>query len=140
MSVHKLTLVGYLGQDPESRSLPSGVQVTNCSLATTERWKDKSGERQERTTWFRLAFFGPLADIASQYLRKGSLIYVEGQVSARPWTNKQGEAQASLEVNVREMKMLGGARAENRREDDGAPQATSDSARQKEEFDDDIPF
>jgi len=137
VSVHKITLVGYLGKDPDTKTLPSGSVVTNTSLATSERWKDKHGEKQERTTWFNLAFFGKLAEIAAEYLRKGSLVYVEGQVATRAWISKQnGEAQSSLEVTVRELKILGGRQSEPRaRSEDDEP-----APKQQDEFDDDIPF
>lgn len=138
MSLNKVILIGYLGQDPETKSLPSGDEVTNASLATSEKWKDKSGQKQERTTWFRLAFFGKLAEIAGEYLRKGSQVYVEGQVSARPWTDKQGQPQASLEVRVRELKMLGG-RPEQTESKQQALQPVP-QPKVEDEFDDSIPF
>lgn len=109
-SFHKLLVVGHLGQDPETRTTPGGETVTNCSVASSEKWTDKStGEMKERTTWFRVAFWGKLAETAGQYLKKGSLVYVEGTVGASSFTGRDGKASASLEVRARELKMLGKA-------------------------------
>jgi len=112
-STQKLILVGYLGRDPEMRTLQSGDSVANASLAVTETWKDKTGQKQERTTWFKLAFWGGLAAIVDNFLEKGSLIYVEGTVEARAFAGKDGSPQASLEVRVREMKMLSSSKKGN---------------------------
>lgn len=111
-TTQKIILVGHLGRDPEVRILPSGETVANVSLAVTENWKDKAGAKQEKTTWFRCAFWGRLAEIAENYLKKGSLIYVEGTVEARAYASKTGEPQASLEVRVRELKMLSSGKRE----------------------------
>jgi single-strand DNA-binding protein len=106
-NLNSLTLIGRLGRDPETRTLPSGMTVTNASLAVSEKWKDKQGQPQERTTWFDLAFWDKLGGIASQYLRKGSLIYVEGPVSARAYAAREsGEPRAALELRVNQLKML----------------------------------
>jgi single-strand DNA-binding protein len=107
-SVNKVILVGNLGRDPEMRSFPSGDQVANVTLATTDKWKDKqSGEPREHTEWHRLVFNGRLAEIAGQYLRKGSQIYVEGSIRTRKWQDQSGQERYSTEVRVDQMQMLG---------------------------------
>lgn len=106
--VNKVILVGRLGQDPENRFFPDGSCVANCTLATSEKWKDKqTGEDRERTDWHRLTFNGRIAEIATQYLTKGSLIYIEGKLVTRKWQNQQGQDQYTTEINVRDMQMLG---------------------------------
>ena len=108
-SVNKVILVGNLGRDPEMRSFPSGDQVSNVTLATTDKWKDKqSGEPREHTEWHRLVFNGRLAEIAGQYLRKGSQIYVEGSIRTRKWQDQAtGQDRYATEVRVDQMQMLG---------------------------------
>ena len=108
-SVNKVILVGNLGRDPEMRSFPSGDQVANVTLATTDKWKDKqSGEPREHTEWHRLVFNGRLAEIAGQYLRKGSQIYVEGSIRTRKWQDQaSGQDRYSTEIRVDQMQMLG---------------------------------
>ncbi len=107
-SVNKVILVGNLGRDPEIRTFPSGDRVANCTMATTENWKDKqTGERRELTEWHRLTFRGGLAGIVEQYLRKGSQIYVEGSIRSRKFTDKEGIEKSITEINVSEMTMLG---------------------------------
>ncbi len=107
-SVNKVILVGNLGRDPEVRTFPSGDRVANCTMATTESWKDKqTGERRELTEWHRLTFRGGLAGIVEQYLRKGSQIYVEGSIRSRKYTDKDGVEKSITEINVNEMTMLG---------------------------------
>ena len=107
-SVNKVILVGNLGRDPEIRTFPSGDRVANCTMATTETWKDKqTGERRELTEWHRLTFRGGLAGIVEQYLRKGSQIYVEGSIRSRKFTDKEGAEKSITEINVSEMTMLG---------------------------------
>lgn len=107
-SVNKVILVGNLGADPETRYLPSGDPVTNLRLATTDSWKDKaSGEKKELTEWHRISFFGKLAEIAGQYLKKGSQVYVEGSIRTRKWTDKEGQERYTTEIRADEMKMLG---------------------------------
>ncbi len=107
-SVNKVILVGNLGRDPEIRTFPSGDRVANCTMATTESWKDKqTGERRELTEWHRLTFRGGLAGIVEQYLRKGSQIYVEGSIRSRKFTDKEGIEKSITEINVSEMTMLG---------------------------------
>ncbi|MBY4946093.1 single-stranded DNA-binding protein [Cupriavidus respiraculi] len=107
-SVNKVILVGNLGADPETRSMPSGDAVTNIRLATTDRYKDKqSGEMKELTEWHRIAFFGKLAEIAGQYLRKGSQVYIEGRIRTRKWTDQSGQDKYSTEIVAETMQMLG---------------------------------
>lgn len=107
-SVNKVILVGNLGRDPETRTFPSGDQICNVTLATTDKWKDKqSGEPKEATEWHRLVFNGRLAEIAAQYLRKGSQIYVEGQIRTRKYTDKDGVEKYATDIRVDQMQMLG---------------------------------
>ncbi len=107
-SVNKVILVGNLGRDPETRTFPSGDQVCNATLATTDKWKDKqSGEMKEATEWHRLVFNGRLAEIAAQYLRKGSQIYVEGQIRTRKYNDKDGVEKYATDIRVDQMQMLG---------------------------------
>lgn len=107
-SVNKVILVGNLGADPETRYMPSGDAVTNIRLATTDRYKDKgSGEMKEATEWHRIAFFGKLAEIAGQYLRKGSSVYIEGRIRTRKWQDQSGQDKYSTEIVADQMQMLG---------------------------------
>jgi len=137
-SLNKVQIIGHLGADPETRAMPSGETVANMRIATTEKWKDKkTGNPQERTEWHTVAIFGRLAEVAGQYLVKGSLVYIEGQLRTRKWKDKQGSDRYSTEIVARELKMLGG----KRREDDDAPppvQTPPESTR--DDFDDNIPF
>lgn len=107
-SVNKVILIGNLGRDPEVRYMPSGDAMANLSLATTDTWKDKNGEKQEKTEWHRVAMFGKLAEIAGEYLKKGSQVYIEGRIQTRKWTDKEGQERYSTEIVANEMKMLGG--------------------------------
>jgi single-strand DNA-binding protein len=107
-SVNKVILIGNLGRDPETRYMPNGEAVTNITLATTENWKDRtSGERQEKTEWHRVTFYRRLAEIAGEYLKKGSQIYVEGRLETRKWTDKEGKDRYTTEIIANEMRMLG---------------------------------
>ena len=107
-SVNKVTIVGNLGKDPEMRSFPNGDQIANITVATTDRWKDKtSGEMKEATEWHRVAFNGRLAEIVGQYLRKGSQVYVEGSLRTRKWTDKDGVEKYTTEIRADQMQMLG---------------------------------
>lgn len=107
--INKVILVGTLGQDPEVRYLPSGGAVTNVSIATNESWKDKqTGQQQERTEWHRIVFFNRLAEIAGEYLKKGSQVYVEGKLQTRKWQAQDGTDRYSTEIVANEMQMLGG--------------------------------
>lgn len=105
--VNKVILVGNLGQDPETRYTPSGSAVTNINVATSEAWKDKqTGQQQERTEWHRIVFFNRLAEIAGEYLRKGSKVYIEGSLRTRKWQDQQGQDRYTTEIVAGEMQML----------------------------------
>ena len=126
-SVNKVIVVGNLGADPETRFLPSGEAVTNIRVATTDKWKDKaSGEMKEATEWHRISFFGRLAEVAGEYLKKGSQVYVEGSLRTRKWQDKDGQDRYSTEIRADVMQMLG------RREGGGAPRAASDAGERGE--------
>jgi len=107
MSVNKVILIGRLGKDPETRYMPNGEAVTNATLATSENWKDKTGEKQEKTEWHNLVFYRRLAEIAGEYLKKGSQVYIEGKLQTRKW-EKDGVTRYTTEIIVNEMTMLGG--------------------------------
>jgi len=148
-SVNKVILIGNLGRDPETRYLPDGGAVTNISVATTDTWKDKSGEKQERTEWHRVAFFGRLAEIAGEYLKKGSPVYVEGRLQTRKWQDKDGQDRYTTEIVANEMKMLGsrgGGSEPMAREPAPAPAESGGAKPQAkkggafDQMDDDIPF
>lgn len=107
--INKVILVGNLGQDPETKYLPSGSAVTNLRIATNESWKDKdTGEKKEKTEWHSVSMFGKLAEIAGQYLRKGSQVYIEGKLQTRKWQDKNGNDRYTTEIVANEMQMLGG--------------------------------
>ena len=107
--INKVIIVGNLGGDPETRYMPSGSAVTNMTVATNESWKDKqTGEQKERTEWHKVAMFGRLAEIAAEYLRKGSQVYIEGKLRTRKWQGKDGQDRYTTEVIADEMQMLGG--------------------------------
>jgi single-strand DNA-binding protein len=126
-SVNKVILVGNLGADPESKYLPSGDAVTNIRIATTDRWKDKaSGEMKEATEWHRIAFFGRLAEIAGEYLKKGSQVYIEGRIRTRKWQDKEGQDRYSTEIVADQMQMLGS------RSGSGEPRSEPMAARSSE--------
>jgi len=154
-SVNKVILVGNLGKDPEIRYMTNGDPVANVTIATSESWKDKvSGEKKELTEWHRLVFRSKLAEIVSQYLKKGSSMYVEGRIRTRKWQDKEGQERYTTEIDVREMQMLGGrgsaSSSEGEAEYGGSmPSKPAQPARatapgQKvpsfEDMDDDIPF
>ena len=151
--VNKVILIGNLGKDPETRYMPSGSAVTNLSVATTEAWKDKqSGDLQERTEWHKVAMFGRLAEIAAEYLRKGSQVYIEGKLRTRKWQDKEGKDRWTTEIVADEMNMLGGkpggaaagagagAGAMAGGGSGGGKAAVNDSGAPPGDFDDDIPF
>ena len=148
-SINKVILIGNLGADPETRYLPSGDAVTNIRIATTDVWKDKSGEKQEHTEWHRIAFFGKLAEIAGEYLKKGSPVYVEGRIRTRKWQDKEGQDRYSTEIVADRMQLLGnrgGGSEPATREPAAASAAAAKPAQAKksggafDEMDDDIPF
>lgn len=97
-SINKVMLIGNLGKDPEIRYMPSGDAIANLTLATTENWKDKSGEKQEKTEWHRISMFGRLAEIAGEYLKKGSSVYIEGKLQTRKWQDKEGQQRSITEI------------------------------------------
>jgi len=157
--VNKVILIGNLGADPETRAMPSGTTVANLRIATSESWRDKqTGEQQERTEWHRVALFGRLAEVAGEYLRKGSQVYIEGSLRTRKWQDKQGNERYSTEIVGNDMQMLGGRGGsagggqapgagggaagggrESGGEEGGSP-SPSRGGGGGEEFDDDIPF
>jgi len=158
-SVNKVIVVGNLGRDPETRYMPSGDAMTNIAVATTDKWKDKAtGEQKEATEWHRIAFFGKLAEIAGQYLKKGSQVYVEGKLRTRKWTDKDGVEKFTTEIIADSMQMLGsraGGGGSAVMDDGGfsgasparAPAASASAARSPakqapnlSDMDDDIPF
>ncbi|MDN0082510.1 single-stranded DNA-binding protein [Crenobacter sp. SG2305] len=108
MSVNKVILVGNLGKDPEVRSLPNGEQVANFSIATSENWKGKDGQRQERTEWHNIVMYRRLAEIAGQYLKKGRTVYIEGRIQSRKYTGKDGVERIAYEIVADQMQMVGG--------------------------------
>ena len=158
-SVNKVILLGNLGRDPETRYTTGGDAVCNLSIATSEQWKDKNGEKQERTEWHRVVLFGRQAEIAGEYLKKGRSVYVEGRLQTRKYTDKDGVEKYSTEIVGDRMQLLGSGRDAGggdtefgssggpppRRESSagggGAPGKSSGGAKkQTEDFDDDIPF
>lgn len=150
--VNKVILIGNLGRDPEVRYSPNGSAVANVTLATSESWKDKnSGEKQEKTEWHRVVFFGRLAEIAGEYLKKGSQVYIEGRLQTRKWQDKDGHDRYTTEIVANEMQMLGsragaGSPSDSFNQDipaeSGAPAGSkkAGSPAVAGEFDDDIPF
>jgi len=149
-SVNKVIVVGNLGRDPETRYMPDGAAITNVSVATSFQWTDKaSGEKKEETEWHRVVFRGKLAEIAGEYLKKGSQVYVEGRLRTRKWQDKEGQDKYTTEIMATEMKMLGsrsGAgepRAEPAMESKAAeprPAAANKPAGKFDDMEDDIPF
>jgi single-strand DNA-binding protein len=154
MSVNKVILVGRLGKDPETRYMTNGEAVTNATLATSENWKDKAGEKQEKTEWHNLVFYRRLAEVAGEYLKKGSQVYIEGKIQTRKWQDKEtGKDRYTTEIIVNEMQMLGsksGGGSFEVVENQAAPAARSAPAAKPaaapaakgncDNFDDDIPF
>jgi single-strand DNA-binding protein len=150
--VNKVILIGNLGNDPDVRYTASGAAVANISLATAESWRDKeSGEQQERTEWHRVVFFGRLAEIVAEYLKKGSQIYVEGRLQTRKWQDKEGKDRYSTEIVANEMQMLGSRSggSSNQSYDQSPPDDDTSSGNKPQkaaakpkddDFDDDIPF
>lgn len=138
--LNQAQIIGYIGRDPETRYLPSGDAVTNFSIATTDKWKDKStGEQKEATEWHRINAFGKLAEICGQYLKKGSLVYVCGKITTRKWTDQNGVEKYSTEIKCEEMKMLGG-RPDGTQSTPPTPRETAPAPGSVGDMDDDIPF
>ncbi len=156
--VNKVILIGNLGADPEVRYMPSGSAVANLRIATTESWKDQqSGQMQERTEWHRVALFGRLAEIAGEYLRKGSQVYIEGSLRTRKWQGQDGQDRYTTEIVGREMRMLGGRGSDSGaafdqgtaaypetspapRTEPAKPAPSKPAPETLDDFDDDIPF
>ena len=159
--INKVILIGHLGQDPETRAMPSGSSVANLRIATTESWRDKqSGEQKEATEWHTVVLFGRTAEVAAEYLKKGSQVYIEGRLRTRKWQDKQGNDRYSTEIVANDMQMLGGrggsggggggsglgggsagGRDAGRDFDEhSGGGAGSGGGSSREEFDDDIPF
>ncbi len=151
--VNKVILIGNLGADPETRSMPSGVAVTKLSIATSETWKDKqTGESQERTEWHRVTLYSRLAEIASQYLKKGSKIYIEGSLRTNKWQDKDGQDRYTTEIIANSLQMLDSRSGGDYSESYSSGYATNKDASSKspaptrvempmmEEYEDDLPF
>jgi single-strand DNA-binding protein len=149
--VNKVIIVGNLGNDPETRYMPSGSAVTNLSVATNESWKDKqTGEQKDRTEWHKVAMFGRLAEIAAEYLRKGSQVYIEGRLQTRKWQDQNGNDRWTTEIVANEMQMLGGRGGGGDSYESGSSQgrppaaaagaAAGSTEPPMDDFDDDIPF
>ena len=154
-SVNKVILIGNLGRDPEVRYMPSGDAVANITIATTETWKDKGGEKQEQTEWHRVAMFGKTAEIAGEYLKKGSQVYIEGKLQTRKWTDKEGQERYTTEIRADRMQMLGSRSGCSERmppseeevpsrytaaPEKKAPAAAASKGSGFEDLEDDIPF
>ncbi|MBX3671408.1 MAG: single-stranded DNA-binding protein [Burkholderiales bacterium] len=149
-SVNKVILIGNLGRDPETRYMPDGGAVANVSIATTDTWKDKNGEKQEKTEWHRVAFFGKLAEIAGEYLKKGSQVYVEGRLQTRKWQDKDGQDKYTTEIIADRMQMLGSRQGMGGGDREGGAERESSRPAAKpagkpagskfDDFEDDIPF
>jgi len=143
-SLNKVMLIGNLGRDPEVRYLPAGDAVANLPLATTDTWKDKNNEKQERTEWHRIVFFGRQAEIAGEYLKKGSQIYIEGRLQTRKWTDKGGVEHYTTEIIGDRMQMLGGKQGQSSGAESRTASRNADKTPAKnqsfDDFEDDIPF
>jgi single-strand DNA-binding protein len=164
--INKVIIIGHLGADPETRAMPSGTTVANIRVATTESWKDRqSGDQQERTEWHNIALFGRQAEIAGEYLRKGSQVYIEGRLRTRKWQDKQGNDRYTTEIVANDMQMLGSAggggrggggggggersmggggrgagSSQSQDHDYEGPSGPSGTGAERDDFDDDIPF
>jgi single-strand DNA-binding protein len=145
--INKVILIGNLGADPETRYTANGAAITNIRLATTESWRDRqSGDRQEKTEWHRVVFFSRLAEIAGEYLRKGSQVYIEGRLQTRKWQDQSGQDRYTTEIVANEMQMLGGrgGGTDDRAGQGGGfrdnPPETSGGSSESDFQDDDIPF
>ena len=159
-SVNKVILLGNLGRDPETRYTTGGDAVTNLNIATSEQWKDKSGEKQERTEWHRVVLFGRQAEVAGEYLKKGRSVYIEGRLQTRKYTDKDGVEKYSTEVVADRMQLIGSSRDSSGGDAEFSPGAASNGGRREgsaaaaasgtkssgaakknvDDFDDDIPF
>ena len=146
MSVNKAILIGRLGRDPEVRQMPNGEAVCNFSIATSETWKDQHGQKQERTEWHNITLYRRMAEVAGQYLKKGSLVYIEGRIQSRKYTDKNGIERTAYEIIGSEMKMLGGGNDSGQQNSQHTPpappsrQAPAAPAQPVDDIDDDVPF
>ncbi len=147
---NRVILLGHLGRDPEMRYQPSGGAIATLNLATSETYKDREGNRQERTEWHRVVFFGRPAEIAGEYLRKGSMAYVEGRLQTRKWTDKEGQERYTTEVVGDRLQLVGGRSGGGANLDEDGPRGSAGAGSGRsnremppvpqEDFDDDIPF
>ena len=146
MSLNKAILIGRLGRDPEVRYMPNGEAVCNFSIATSETWKDQNGQKQERTEWHNITLYRRIAEVAGQYLKKGSQVYIEGRIQSRKYTDKNGIERTAYEIIGSEMKMLGGGNdsgQQNAQHTPPAPpsrQAPAAPAQPVDDINNDIPF
>jgi single-strand DNA-binding protein len=143
--VNKVILIGHLGADPELRFMPNGNGVASVSIATTERYKDKEGNKQEKTEWHRVVFFNKTAEIVGQYLKKGSQIYIEGKLQTRKWQDKDGQDRYTTEIIASEMNMLGGKNDSSTQDaHKSAPKTSGETQTQHapeyDDYNDEIPF
>ena len=145
--LNKVILIGRLGKDPEVRYMPNGEAVCNFSVATSESWKDQSGQRQEKTEWHNITMYRRLAEIAGQYLKKGSQVYLEGKIQTRKYTDKNGVERTAYDIIANEMKMLGGGGNDGQQAQQAQNGTPPESPRRQatpaapiEDIDDDIPF
>ncbi len=139
--INKVIIVGNLGQDPDTRYMPSGAAVTNFTVATNESWKDKqTGEQKDRTEWHRVAMFGRLAEVAAEYLRKGSQVYIEGKLRTRKWQDRDGKDRYTTEIIADEMQMLGGRGGGSAPMSSESAPVSAPAQPPADDFDDDIPF
>ncbi len=137
-SVNKCIFIGNLGRDPEMRYMPDGQAVCNFSIACTESWKDKSGDKQENTEWVRITAYRKLAEICGQYLKKGAQVYIEGKMQTRKWTDKDGVEKYTTEIIANDMRMLGSKNDGNAESKQAAPQSKATAS--FDDMDDDITF
>ncbi len=135
-SLNQVQIIGNLGKDPEVRYLPNGNAVANLAVATTEAWKDKSGEKQEKTEWHRVTLYGKTAEVAGEYLKKGSQVFIQGRNETKEWTDKEGVKRYTTEIVADTMKMLGAAKATEQQQSGATKQNTVSKAREADE----IPF
>ena len=146
MSVNKAILIGHLGKDPEVRYMPNGEAVANFSIATSETWKEKSGEKQERTEWHNIVMFKRLAEIAGEYLKKGALVYIEGKITTEKWQDKEGKDRYTTKIIAHEMKMLGSKQDGNNEHSapthkpERQPQGSAPAKGAFSDFESDAPF
>lgn len=140
-SVNKVILIGNLGKNPETRYLNNGDAVANITIATTDTWKDKNGEKQDKTEWHRVTFYKKLAEIAGEYLKKGSSVYIEGRLETKKWTDKNGIERYTTDIVANEMKMLGSKKTDSSQEQSNeSEQNHNHDSSGFADMEDDIPF